>query len=149
VAEGANAESGLTLNQLDFARINDHFKGNNMQLTNQLQQAAQDLGKQLSAEASVQKYVRLKEKILLDPEVTTMEEQYSCLYQTLIERQQNGEHLDNSDLDAYYRLKNQFEHHPLISARDLQLEQVKALFAQTAQHLTASLGIDFPTFARK
>jgi hypothetical protein len=57
--------------------------------------------------------------------------------------------LDKSELDEYYRLKRQFGDYSIVSARDAQMEQVKAIFAQVASHLTARLGIDFPAFARK
>ena len=119
-----------------------------MQLSNEIQEAAKELGNLLRSEVSVKEYLRLLEEIKQNPEVTALEEQYSRLYQVLVERQQNGEFLSKPELDEHYRLKQQFEDHPLINARDVQMEWVKAKYVQVAQRLTSMLGIDFPAFVR-
>ncbi len=119
-----------------------------MQLSDEIKQAAEDLGKQLNAETVVREYVKFQNRVEQDAEVVALEEQYGQLYQKLAERQQNGELLDRTELDEFYRLKRKMQDHPLIFARDNQMVQVKALFAQTAQRLTSGLGIDYPTFAK-
>lgn len=118
-----------------------------MPLMDDIKLAAKDLGKQLGADSEVRAYVRLEEQAKQDAEVTALELRYSQLYQSLVTRQQNGENLDRSELDEYYHLKGVIQDHPLVEARDRQLVQVKALFAQTAQRLTDALGIEYPTFA--
>jgi cell fate (sporulation/competence/biofilm development) regulator YlbF (YheA/YmcA/DUF963 family) len=118
-----------------------------MPLTDEIKQAAEDLGKQLGDDSEVGEYVRLEEQARRDAEVTALEMRYSQLYQGLVARQQNGENLDRSEIDEYYRLKGEIQDHPLITARDNQLVLVKELFAQTAQRLTDALGFEYPTFA--
>ena len=118
-----------------------------MELTNEIKQAAEDLGKRLGTEAGVQEYVNLKMRTQQDVEVAGLEAKYNRLYQKLAERQQKGEVLERSELDEYYEMKRQVEDHSLIDARDIQLEEVKALFTQTAQHMTAILGRDYVTLA--
>ena len=118
-----------------------------MQLSDEIKQAAEDLGKQLNAETVVREYVKFQNDAQQDAEVIALEEQYGQLYQKLTERQQNGETLERSELDEFYRLKGKIQDHPLIFMRDNQMALVKALFAETAQRLTDTLGIEYPTFA--
>jgi len=40
------------------------------------------------------------------------------------------------------------QEHPLLGARDDQQAAVQALFAETAQQMTAVLGFDYTAFAR-
>lgn len=118
-----------------------------MPLTDEIKQAAEALGKQLSADAKVREYVRLAEQVQQDHEVTALQSRYDQVYQELLKRQRNGEALVPADMDEYYRLKRQLQDNPLLTAQDSQLLLVKALFAQTAQILTDELLIDYPTFA--
>jgi hypothetical protein len=118
-----------------------------MDLTNEIRQAAEDLGKRLSTEADVLEYVDLKMRTQQDLEVAGLEAKYSQLHMQLTRREQEGVVLERSELDEYYQLKRQVEDHPLIAARELQLDEVKALFNQTAQHMTAILGLDYATLA--
>jgi cell fate (sporulation/competence/biofilm development) regulator YlbF (YheA/YmcA/DUF963 family) len=118
-----------------------------MDLTNEIRQAAEDLGKRLGAEAGVQEYVDLKMRTQQDLEIAGLEAKYNRLHQELTGREQEGVVLERSELDEYYQLKRQVEDHPFIAARDMQLQEVKALFNQTAQHMTAILGIDYATLA--
>jgi cell fate (sporulation/competence/biofilm development) regulator YlbF (YheA/YmcA/DUF963 family) len=118
-----------------------------MQLTNEIEAAAEDLGKRLGAEAGVQEYVNLKLRTQQDIEVAELEAKYNQLYQKLAGRQQKREVLGGSELDEYFELRREIEDNPLIVARNMQLKEVKALFNQTAQHMTAILGIDYATLA--
>jgi cell fate (sporulation/competence/biofilm development) regulator YlbF (YheA/YmcA/DUF963 family) len=118
-----------------------------MDLTNEIRQAAEDLGKRLGAEAGIQEYVDLKLRTQQDLEIAGLEAKYNRLHEELTGREQEGVVLERSELDEYYQLKRQVEDHPLIAARDMQLQEVKALFNQTAQHMTAILGIDYATLA--
>lgn len=119
-----------------------------MPLTEEIRQAAENLGKHLGASPSVHEIVDLNEKIQRDAEVAVLEIRLALVYQKLAERQQNGEVLDRVELDEYYDLKRKVQDHPLITARDNQLEIVKASFAQTAQRITSVLGIEYTTFAK-
>ncbi len=118
-----------------------------MPITDEMKQAAEDLGKLLGEDASVREYIRLAEQVQQDADVTDLERRYNQMYQSLLERQQNGETLERSEIDEFYRLKRELIGHPLLTARDNQLMLVKALFAQTAQRLTDALGIEYTTFA--
>ena len=62
-----------------------------MQLSDEIRQAAEDLGKQLNAETVVREYVKFQNDVQQDAEVVALEEQYGQYYQKLAERQQNGE----------------------------------------------------------
>lgn len=119
-----------------------------MPFTEEIRQAAEKLGKHLGADAGVQEFVSLKEKTQQDAEVVDLENRLAMIYQKLVDRQQNGEVLDRVELDEYYYLKRKVQDHPLIAARDNQLEIVKAFFAQTAQRMTSVLGIEYTTLAR-
>ena len=119
-----------------------------MPLTDEMKQVAEDLGKQLGADSSVREYVRLVEQAQQDVDVAGLETRYNQMYQSLLERQQNGDTLDQSELDEFYRLKREIQDNPLLTERDNQLVLVKALFAQTAERLTNALGIEYSTFAQ-
>jgi cell fate (sporulation/competence/biofilm development) regulator YlbF (YheA/YmcA/DUF963 family) len=118
-----------------------------MPFTEEIRQAAENLGKYLGADPIVIEYVSLKGKMQQDAEVVDLENKLAQLYQNLAERQQNGESLERSELDEYYNLKRQVQGHPLIVARDYQLELVKATFAEAGQRMTSILGIEYTTFA--
>jgi cell fate (sporulation/competence/biofilm development) regulator YlbF (YheA/YmcA/DUF963 family) len=119
-----------------------------MELPDEVRQAAVDLGKRLGAAAGVQEYVALNQKIQTDPEICGLETKVAHMYQDLVERQQNGEDLQQAEVDAYYALKQQIEGHPWITARDSRLVDVKALLAETAQRMTPLLGLDYTTLAK-
>lgn len=119
-----------------------------MPLTEEIRQAGENLGKQLGAVPEVQELVSLMEKTQQDAEIVDLESRLVLIYQNLTNRQQNGEVLDRVELDEYYYLKRKVQDHPLIAARDNQLEIVKAFFAQTAQRMTSVLGIEYTTFAK-
>jgi hypothetical protein len=119
-----------------------------MPLTDEIKQVADDLGKQLGADSNVREYVRLVEQARQDVDVAALEIRYNQVYQSLLERQQNGETLERSEIDEFYRLKRELQDNPLLTNRDNQLVLVKALFAQTAQRLSDALGIEYPTFAK-
>ncbi len=118
-----------------------------MAITDELKQAAEDLGKQLGADSNVQEYLRLAAQAQESPEVSDLETRYNQVYQKLVEREQQGDVLDRPELDSYYRLKGELQRHPLIVARDERLVMVKALFAQAAQRMTNVLGFEYTTFA--
>ncbi|HEY3313644.1 MAG TPA: YlbF family regulator [Anaerolineales bacterium] len=119
-----------------------------MELPDEVKQAAVDLGKRLGAAAGVQEYVVLNEKIQTDPEIGRLESKVARMYQDLVERQENGEDLQQAEVDAYYALKQQLEGHPWTTARDARLVGVKAMLAETAQRMTPLLGLDYTTLAK-
>lgn len=118
-----------------------------MPLTEEIKQVVERLGKQLGADPALQEFLSLEEQTHRDPKVVDLENQLSLKFQKLNEDQQNGEALDRFALDEYRKLKNQVQEHPLIAARDYQLEIVKTLFVPIAAHITTALGFDFTKFA--
>jgi cell fate (sporulation/competence/biofilm development) regulator YlbF (YheA/YmcA/DUF963 family) len=119
-----------------------------MPITEEIKQAAETLGKYLGTNPSVREFVSLKENIQQDAEVKGLEFRLANLYQKLADRQQNGDVLERAELDEYYKLKQQVQDHPLIAARDGQLEIVKAIFAGAAKRMSSVLGIEYTTFAK-
>ncbi len=118
-----------------------------MPLTDEIKQVAEDLGRQLGNDSNVQEYIRLAAQVHENAEVSALETRYNQLYQSLLERQRNGEVLDRSAIDEFYRLKGEIQYHSLTIARDDQFNLVKALFSQAGERLTAILGIEYPSFA--
>ena len=148
VAEGDNLGSGLTPNPERFQASQINLSGEEtMPLTEEVRQAAENFGKQLGIVPEVQELVSLREKTQQDAEVIDLENRLNQVYKKLADRQQNGEVLDRVELDEYYYLKRKAQNHPLIAARDDQLEIVKAFFAQTAQRMTSVLEIEYTTLA--
>ncbi len=120
-----------------------------MQLNDEIKQAAQELGSLLGENTCVSEYLRFKQLAGQDEQAASLEQRQDALYQKLIENQQNGEHLDQAELDQYYGLKRQVQEHPVLAAREGQLVAVKALFAETAKRMTNILGVDYSAFARR
>ena len=118
-----------------------------MPITEEIRQAAENLGKQLGANPNVQDFVSLQKEVQQDARVVDLETRFALLNQKLAEREQTGGRLDRSVVEEYYELKDQVNDHPLIIARDYRLDIVKALFAQVAQRMTPILGIEYTTFA--
>jgi len=119
-----------------------------MPLPDEITHAAQTLGELLSADANLQKYLRLADEARRDSGATDLETRYARLFQQLVEQEQNGQPLEQAQLDEYYELRRQVREHPAIQARDAQFESVKALFAETALRMNSILGFDYTAFAR-
>jgi cell fate (sporulation/competence/biofilm development) regulator YmcA (YheA/YmcA/DUF963 family) len=117
-----------------------------MPITEEIRQAAENLGKQLGANPSVQELVSLEQEIQQDPRIVELENRLALLNQKLAEREQEGGRLDRAVVEEYYELKGQVQDQPLINARDNRLEIVNALFNQVAQRMTPILGIEYTTF---
>jgi cell fate (sporulation/competence/biofilm development) regulator YlbF (YheA/YmcA/DUF963 family) len=118
-----------------------------MPITEEIRQAAENLGKKLGANPNVQDFVSIEKKVQQDARVVELENRLALLNQKLSEREQSGGRLDRSVVEEYYELKSQVQDDPLINARDNRLEIVKALFAQVAQRMTPILGIEYTDFA--
>lgn len=117
-----------------------------MPFTDEISQAAEELGQRLGSAPLVVEYKTLLIETHKQVEIVEIENQVTQLYNSLINRQQGGEVLNRTDLDDYYNLKHQAEDHPLIAARDYQLEIVKTLFARVDQRISDEIGFSFSTF---
>ena len=116
-------------------------------ITEELQNCARDLGETLRSSASVQTYLKAQADCIADPEASDLEKRLQALYQELVGRQQRGEALQRSEIDAYNILKSQVHHNPLIMERDAALSLVKQTFTDVADDLSFPLGIEFTTLA--
>lgn len=116
--------------------------------TELLRNAAHKLGENLRTSSSVQAFLKAQADCEADPEVTELEKRLQGLYQELVERQQQGEALQRSEIDAYNRLKSQVHHQPLIQTRDAALSLVKQSFTAIADELSFPLGIEYANLAQ-
>lgn len=117
-------------------------------LTEELRNAARNLGETLRASPSVQAFLKAQADCEADPLVSDQEKQLLALYQELIGRQQRGEALLRSEIDAYNVFKSQVHHNPLIQERDTALSAVKQIFTAIADELSFPLGIEYATLAQ-
>jgi cell fate (sporulation/competence/biofilm development) regulator YlbF (YheA/YmcA/DUF963 family) len=117
-----------------------------MPITEEIRQAAENLGKQLGANPNVQDLISKKNKVQQDARVVELEDRLALLNQKLAEREQTGGRLDRTVVEEYYELKDLVNENPLIIARDYQKEIVNALFVQVVQRMTPILGIEYTTF---
>ena len=117
-----------------------------MPITEEIRQAAENLGKQLGANPRVQDFVSVEKEIQQDARLVDIETRLALINQKLAERDQTGGRLDRAVVEEYYELKGQVQDQPLITARDNRLEIVKALFNQVAQRMTLILGIEYTDF---
>lgn len=116
-------------------------------LSEELQNAARTLGEALRASPSVQAYLQAQANFTADPEATGLENRLLGLYQELMNRQQLGEVLERSEIEAFNVLKRQVFQHPLVRERDEALGLVKQTFVNIAQDLNFPLGVEFATLA--
>jgi len=119
-----------------------------MELSPELLQAAQSLGKLLNEHPAVAEYLLAKAQVDQDAEAATLESRYDALYNQLVERQDNGEALTHDDLEEYYALGRQLQNHPLIAGRETRFQSVQSLYASVSELMTATLGMEFTDFAR-
>jgi len=117
-------------------------------LTEELQNSARTLGEALSASQSVQTYLKAQANCGADLEVVDLENRLLALYQELFGRQQRGEALQRSEIDAYNTLKSQVHQHPLILERDAALILVKQTCSNVADDLNFPLGAEFAALSQ-
>ena len=116
-------------------------------LTEELKNCARALGETLRASPSVQAYLQAQANCAADPEAAELENRLLALYQELLGRQQRGEALLRSEIDAFNALKSQVHQHPLIRERDTALGMVKQSFTEIADDLNFPLGMEFAALA--
>jgi len=117
-------------------------------LTEELQNAARILGETLRATPSVQTYLQAKANCAANQETAGLEKRLQALYEELIGRQQRGEVLQRSEIEAFNNLKNEVRLNPLIQEREEALGLVKQTFAGIADELNFPLGAEFAVLAR-
>jgi cell fate (sporulation/competence/biofilm development) regulator YlbF (YheA/YmcA/DUF963 family) len=118
-----------------------------MELTLEIKQAALDLAEAMKNDETIQIYLSAKEAVQNNPEAAGLENQLIELYESLINRQQQGEKLSEEDIEAFNSLRYQVRVHPLIKQRESALAQIKPYLAQIADEISYILGIDYTTLA--
>jgi len=123
------------------------MKGEKMIVSNEIQHAAQKLGQDLHNTPEVNAYLKAAQAVQENAEAVALEDKFLALYQQLVVRERSGQVLDQNELAEYYQLREQVRSHPLLAARDEQLQLVKLLFSDVGQVLTTILGVDFSALA--
>lgn len=117
-------------------------------LTDELRNAARLMGEALHASQTVQTYLRAHAAFEADPEAVELEKSLLTMYMDLVHRQQSGEILQRSEIDAFNDLKNRVRRHPLIFERDAALKMLKRYFVAVAEEINFPLGLEFPALVK-
>ena len=120
-----------------------------MELTEEIKHAAQLLGQSLRTNPAVESYLDLKTRAESDPETAALEARMEVLYHDLSVREQAGESLHNLATSEYFDLRKKARYHPVLSAREDQLNVIKNIFAQTSSEISAILGTDYTSLVAK
>ena len=118
-----------------------------MVLPEEIQNAAQALGKSLREDDFIHAYREAFEAFQADPEAWELEQQLYIIYNALIARQQAGEQLTREDTQEFYDLRHRAHADPVISKRDAELRSIKPYLADVADEIGALLGVDYATLA--
>lgn len=118
-----------------------------MELTPEIKAAALDLVNAMRQDETIQLYLSARDAVENDPQASALENQLIELYESLINRQQQGEKLSEEDIQAFNSLRYQVRVHPLIAQRENALAQIKPYLAQIADEISYTLGIDYTTLA--
>lgn len=117
-------------------------------LTEELQNTARVLGETLHDTPAVQAYLQAQADCAADPAVSALEERLAALYQELMARQQQGEVLPRSEVDAFNTLKGQVQRSPRVQEREAALSLLKQVFAGIADEIDFPLGVEYSALAR-
>jgi len=118
-----------------------------MTLSSAVRQAAETLGRALSATDVVRAYLRAQAHLDEDAEARSLESQMNALYRDLVARYQAGEKVGREEVDAFYALRSRARSHPLIADRDLARFQLTRYLADVVLDLGIELGADYRTLA--
>lgn len=118
------------------------------ELPEEIQKAAQALAESILADPQAQAYRQALAALEADPEAVAMEKRFMDFYTSLITRQQNGEQLNQDEVQRFYALRAKYNAHPLVSARTDALGLFKPLLAEAGEAISAQIGLDFTELAR-
>ena len=117
-------------------------------LTEELRTAARALGEALHVSEAVQRYLNARADCEADPEAVDLEKRLLALYEELTTRQQRGELLQRSEIEAFNALRRQMYAHPRIAGREAAMTLVKPYFAEIADEINLPLGVEFGALAQ-
>lgn len=106
-----------------------------------IKQAAEEFGKALAEIPQVAAYARARKGIQADSEALRLKADLETTYDSLIQRQAAGEVLSRGEIEAYYDLEQRVRSHPLLADHDARLEQLKDVFSEAHNLLSAQIGL--------
>ena len=114
-----------------------------MTLSSEVRQAAETLGRALSATDTVREFLRAQERLQQDWNAHSLETAMNGLQQNLTARYQAGEKVGREEVLAFHKLQRLAWSHPLITARDLARIRLRRYLAEVVVDLGIQLGADY------
>ena len=114
-----------------------------MELSEEIIASARSLGQVLRQDRDVQAYLKTLADIEADPEAHALEKHLFDLYCLLTTRQLAGEQISRAEIDEFYQMGSQMQAHPRISRRNAMLRALNPFLADTADEISAQLGLDY------
>lgn len=113
------------------------------ELPQNIQDAARALSEAILSDPQAKTYQDAVSAFEANPEAVTLEKRFMDFYNALITRQQNGEKLEQQEVENFYAMRNEYSAHPLIIARNDAFGAFKPLLAEAGEQINAQLGLDF------
>jgi cell fate (sporulation/competence/biofilm development) regulator YlbF (YheA/YmcA/DUF963 family) len=114
-----------------------------MHLSDNIITAARSLGRTLRKDADIQAYLAALERLEADQEAQELEGRLYDLFDQLTTRQQAGEQLSRTEIEAFYALRSQVRANPHISERDAVLQALKPFLADIVEVISSRIGADY------
>lgn len=119
-----------------------------MELSEEIQLAARQLGQSLQHDEYVHAYLDALQESQTDLEASTLEKKMYEVYEALITHEQSDEQLGQTDIHPFNELRQQVQAHPLIVKRNNLLRLVKPFLNQVADEISFVLGVDYLALAK-
>jgi len=119
-----------------------------MQLTEEVKDAAMQLGQALCQDDYVRLYLDALQETRTDPDISALEKKMYEVYEGLIGHQQADEELSQEETQAFRELRQQVQAHPLIAKRNDMLSSIRPYLRRVAEEMNFVLGLDFASLAR-
>ncbi|NLG96561.1 MAG: YlbF family regulator [Chloroflexi bacterium] len=118
-----------------------------MELSDEIIQAARELGEALHHHSIVQEHLQAVEAVEQSAELAQLEQAIQDRYRDLVQRQQAGQIVFPQEVNQFYRLQDEMLRNPMIEQRAESLKNVKTLFEAAASSISSILTIDFVSIA--
>jgi cell fate (sporulation/competence/biofilm development) regulator YlbF (YheA/YmcA/DUF963 family) len=118
------------------------------ELPQNIQDTARALSEAILSDPQAKAYQDAVSAFEANPEAVTLEKRFMDFYNALITRQQNGEKLEQQEVENFYAMRTEYSAHPLIIARNDALGTFKPLLAEAGEQINAQLGLDFTELAK-
>src|SRR5512143_987794 len=123
-------------------------RGGVMELGQEIQDAARQLGEALRQDDLMSEYLHAREDAENDPEASSLEKRMHETYRALIARQQAGEGLNQANTSEFCEIRRVAQSHPLISKRNDMLRLIRPYLNQVAEEISLVLGVDYTALAK-